>query len=209
MISHANTDHYNALPAVVRRGWLGEVCLNAYFGRGSDAERAGVKTLMTLLAEEGVRVRRLQAGQQLRLDGRTDVEVLWPPAGRGGLSVNDTSLVLRITCDGRSVLLTGDLSEVGQAELAARGPQVRADVLVMPHHGGWEGQLPAFVAAVAPQAVIVSSDREPEAPLSGGPAAEAFYRTLTHRYRYYSTPANGWIRVRFGTGGVEVETMRP
>ena len=81
-------------------------------------------------------------------------------------------------------------------------------MLVPPHHGGWEPTLPAFVAAVAPKTILVSAAREPVAPLSAGPPAKAFYTRLAVEYDYYSTLRNGWIQIRFGRNGVEVETMR-
>jgi len=208
-ISHANADHYNALPALLRRGWVEKVYLNEYFGRDANAPGAeGVAELMGMFREGHVETVRLRPGQRLRLDDRTEVEVLWPPPGRADLSVNDTSLVLRVTCDGRRVLVTGDLDETGQASLAAAPERIRSHVLVLPHHGGWEETLPAFVEAVAPEVVLISSAREPAAPLSGGPEAAAFYERLPVERRCYSTPRHGWIRLRFGRGGLRVRTMR-
>ena len=73
------------------------------------------------LKANGAKVTRLAAGQQVALDDRTEVEVLWPPAGRNDLSANESSLVLRISCDGVSVLLPGDVETTGQGALAAAG----------------------------------------------------------------------------------------
>ncbi len=36
----------------------------------------------------------------------------------------------------------------------------------------------------------------------------AFYAKLAREYEYYSTGRNGWICVRFGTGGTRVTKMR-
>lgn len=210
-ISHANADHYNALPALLKRGWLGKVYLNEYFGRGRDADTPGEKAvaeLMEMFRRRGVEAVRLRLGQTIRLDEGTQVEVLWPPGGRRELSVNDTSLVLRITCGGRRVLVTGDVGEVAQAALAATPERVRSDVLLLPHHGGWEEALPDFVRAVGPEIVLVSSAREPTAPLRGGPRAASFYGRLPAEYRYCSTPRDGWVQVRLGRRGVRVRTMR-
>jgi len=210
MISHANTDHYNAIPALIRRGGFDSVYLNDYFGRvAGEAGSAAAERFLELLAEGHAAPIRLRPGQTVRLDDRTVVEVLWPPPGRSDLTVNDTSLVLRIVCDGRSVILPGDLDEVGQAALAGQGEQVRADVLILPHHGGWEKTLPAFVDAVGPSVILVSNGRELTAPARGGEAAERFYGRLRSGYRFHSTRRNGWIHVRLGKAGVGVEVMRP
>lgn len=273
-VSHANTDHYNALPALLHRGWLNAVWLNDYFGQeaadlgNGDRHRPGEKRagsepvpisdpdadddppaggppaavrgapvprkaapanakrastagspaplpagsavgeLMVAIHEAGLIPLRLRAGAKLRLDDRTTVEVLWPPAGRPGLSANDTSLVLRLTCDGQRVLLPGDVDRQGESTLAAACPLLAADVLVLPHHGAWRDTLPAFVNAVGPKLVLASTAREPSAPQSGGQAARLFYQRLTGDYEFHSTLRDGWIQVRFGRGGYQVRTMR-
>jgi len=212
-VSHANTDHYNALMGFLKEASLDRVYLNDYFGRGPYRNQPQpIPEEMQLLGEligRDVELLRLRAGVKLSLDSRTAVEVLWPPADRRtDLTVNDTSLVLRITCDGQSVLLTGDLDELGQSVLAAAGSTIAADVLVMPHHGGWEKSLPEFLRAVGPSVVLVSNSFEPRCPVRGGDEAAALYGRMRTAYRYYSTPRNGWIQVRFGAGRFDVKTMR-
>ena len=209
-ISHANSDHYSAMPAVMNRHRPGAVYVNEYFGRAGTRKtvpRAETEILDELTAGAD-RVIRLapRPGQKIQLDDRTSVEVLWPPPGRADLNVNDTSLVLRITCDGKTVLLVGDVDTVAQAELAGAG--LGADVLVMPHHGSWRQTLPAFVAAVDPDVVIVSSASNPAAHRGGSPDRRAFFTRLKRSTRYRSTAQSGWIRVQFGAGGIDVQTMR-
>jgi len=215
-ISHANSDHYNAIPALVESGGAGEVYLNDYFGLPGDqgcgpsdpASGPGVLDIMARLAGSGARVRRLTAGDTIGLDERTKVEVAWPPPGRGDMEANDRSLVLRVRCDGRSVLLPGDISDEAQAALTAQPEKIRADVLVLPHHGHWRETLPAFVAAVDPEVVIASSRVAPAGTLKGGQASLEFYESLPRRYRYYVTALDGYIRVNFGRGEITEKTMR-
>lgn len=208
-ISHPNTDHFNAVPQVVRHHRLRRVHVNEWFGAptAGGLDVAGDDShMLAALRAAGVRVERLVAGQRVTLDERTSVEVLWPAAGREGLSANESSLVLRITCNGASVLLPGDIETIGQQALAASGT-VRADVLMLPHHGSWWSRLEEFVQAVAPRIVLASSDREPYGPPAQEEPAEFFAR-LRRGYRFYSTPHNGWVQVRFGGGPIEVRTMR-
>jgi competence protein ComEC len=164
--------------------------------------------MLDLMQREKVDIRRLRAGDRLTLDERTAVEVLWPPPNRTDLTANDTSLVLRVSCDGKTVLLPGDLSEVGMQELLKTPEKLKADALIIPHHGGWEKQLPAFVQAVAPKIVLVSNSRDPHGPTTAGPKTRDFYKLLHKDYQYYSTARNGWIQLRFASGRLEVETMR-
>jgi len=212
-ISHANADHFNALPGLVKAGGLRRVYLNDYFAAGprsASFDEAASAELMRLMQDSGVQIVRLRGGASVRLDSRTAVEVLWPPADRRqDLSTNNTSLVLRITCDDLSVVLAGDLDELGQRGAAQAANGIAADALVLPHHGGWEDSLPAFFDAVRPRLVLVSASKDPDA--SGvDPANDRsrFYGRMYSSCRYCSTCRDGWVRLSFGRGRLDVTTMR-
>jgi len=211
-VSHANTDHFNALGGLIDAGRLERIYLNDYFGSaqpGLSAEETAETEFMRSLTDAAVEVVRLRAGEVVVLDDRTVVEVVWPPPERrDDLTVNDTSLVLRITCDAQSVLLTGDLDETGQRALAGAPQAVAADVLVLPHHGGWEPSLPEFFDAVDPDVVLVSNARALGGASEDEPRRAGFYGRMRTTRRYYSTRRNGWIRLRFGRGRIDVKSMR-
>ena len=83
-------------------------------------------------------------------------EVIGPPPG---LSVNDASLVLRLSFAGRAVLFPGDLEADGEGELvgrAALGQAVAADVLKVPHHGSRTSSSGELIAAVHPALAVIS-----------------------------------------------------
>ncbi len=210
-VSHANTDHFNALSIPAVEGRIGRVYFNDYFALEAPSpslEESAPARFVERLMVGDAEIFRLRAGKTISLDERTTVEVLWPPARqRDDLSVNDTSLVLRIICDGRRILLPGDLDEVGQRALTATPQAIAADVLVLPHHGGWDRTLPEFVRAVDPQVVIASCRRDPTAS-PGDDRRGEFFKNLRRNTRYYSTARNGWIRVDLSRAKIDVETMR-
>ncbi|MBL7221479.1 MAG: hypothetical protein ISS69_15315, partial [Phycisphaerae bacterium] len=153
---------------------------------------------------------RLRSGSKVQLDGDTLVEVLWPPAAQApDLTVNDTSLVLRVTCGGKRILFPGDLSREGQRRLLADGADLSADILILPHHGAWTKSLPEFFGAVSPDVVLLSAPRglvnryhEP------APARKQFINKLHRHKQYYATPRHGWIHLTFSKEGtIRAETM--
>jgi competence protein ComEC len=214
-VSHANSDHYNALPPLLCRGDVRTLYLNEYFGRGGTEERPEgpeIAQFLGLAEGAGAKIVRLTPGASVWLDDRTSVEILWPPPGRSDLAAdaNDTSLVLRVHCDGRTALVTGDIGAAAQRELTAE-MNIAADVLVLPHHGSWEKTLPDFVEAVDPIVIVVSAGSEPRAPMDESRAAgqrRRFLQRLWTAHRYYSTAHNGWCRIRFGRDGLDVQTAR-
>ncbi len=211
-ISHANTDHFNALAAMLKRDGIDTVYLNEYFGKDRNGEPPprSEAQFMNLLKARAASIVRLSSGdgRKISLDSRTEVEVIWPPANRNDLSANERSLVLKITCDGRSILIPGDADEIAQAHLAKMGDIVKADVLILPHHGSWRNTLEEFVTAVDPEIVLVSGVRDPAARKTLPPAARKFYADLKAHRNYRSTARNGWIRIKLNPDGPTIHSMR-
>jgi competence protein ComEC len=102
-------------------------------------------------------VTRCVAGQSWTWDG-VRFDVLQPPPERyamAGVKTNDLSCVLRIVTSRGAILLTGDMEALSEAALIAKdATSLRADILVVPHHGSRTSSTPAFVAAVAPTIAI-------------------------------------------------------
>jgi competence protein ComEC len=72
---------------------------------------------------------------------------------------NALSCVLRVQdAAGRVALLAGDIEAAQEAALVERaGAQLRADILLVPHHGSRTSSSAAFVAAVAPRFAVVQA----------------------------------------------------
>ena len=96
---------------------------------------------------------RCVAGQRWEWDGVV-FEMLQPaPASYEDpdLKANARSCTLRISAQGRAVLLAGDIEAAQEAALVSGGAdKLRADVLLAPHHGSGTSSSPAFLAAVQP-----------------------------------------------------------
>jgi competence protein ComEC len=66
--------------------------------------------------------------------------------------------VLRVEAAGRVLLLTGDIDADAELALLAADPApLRADVVLVPHHGSRSSSSPRFVRAVAPRYALVSA----------------------------------------------------
>ena len=82
------------------------------------------------------------------------------------LTPNAMSAVIRIwSGDVPRVLVAGDIDQVGLESLSANNPDIRADVLVFPHHGGRPGRsdpdafAEALTKAVEAKLVVFSIGR--------------------------------------------------
>lgn len=155
-VSHANLDHYNGIPSVAGVVPCGEVVTNHYFARDASPGSL-VSRWRRLVADTGAVLTSLDPGDRSWNYGGVSFEWLWPPADDGLiLDTNDTSTVLRLSYAGHSVLLTGDIEDAAQDGLLERD-DLRADVLLAPHHGGVRPNSQAFYRGVGATTVIRSS----------------------------------------------------
>lgn len=80
------------------------------------------------------------------------------PASDEEASGNDGSCVLAITNTGGTILLTGDIGRAVEARLVEKyGEALRADVLVVPHHGSDTSSSDIFLAATRPHYALFSA----------------------------------------------------
>ncbi|TKJ36345.1 MAG: DNA internalization-related competence protein ComEC/Rec2 [Planctomycetes bacterium B3_Pla] len=158
VISHNDTDHINGIPEIVKHCKVDNVYANdAFFSR---TDRWGtVKFLEECLDEQGFKIKRLEGN--LRSGGAT-IETLWPDRdvqASDGLSDNDTSLVSLVEFAGVRILLCSDIEEFAQRELLGLHPDLKADIVVVPHHGSAKTLDAGFLEKLNADVLICSSDR--------------------------------------------------
>lgn len=157
VLSHPDLDHYSGLAGLAQAMPIGEVCVTNTFLAG----RTGlVKQLLEDLRQLHVPVRPVAAGQTLTNLAPLNVQVIWPPADfhRSTKSDNDTSIVLSLESAGQRILLAGDIDKYAQRQLTATSPgSIRADLLVLPHHGRTTTLDMGFVLAAGPQVLVAST----------------------------------------------------
>lgn len=150
VISHADTDHFNAVPGLLERFAVGEVVVSESF-LASPAPAA--RDLLQRVHERRIPVRRVGAGDEIACDSMCRVRVLHQDAAAAG--DNGTSLVLAVEAAGRRALLPGDLEGAALGQFVAADPDA-CDLLLAPHHGSATSLPPDIAAATQPGWVVVS-----------------------------------------------------
>lgn len=198
-LSHPNLDHFSGLPSVLEEVETGPIVVNEYFERRSPP-RSPSRHLLDILAKREHPIDVLDSMTDRWELGGVVFELL-SPRGRYDetLSTNDTSTVLRLSYEGHSILLTGDLEERTQRALSQRG-DIRADVLLLPHHGGVRPSSKAFLEAVGADAVVRSSGQPMEETFNG-------LQEVVGVTALYNTADVGAVRVVIDSDGVHISSM--
>lgn len=181
VITHADADHLGGLIALLgeTRFSIGRVVLNSDGAKNTETWRSLVYELDARERMGGLTFDvSLVEGDEPFQAGRMRAEVVAPrrglaAIGPGGLTesgrpirTNTISAVVRIVVEGRPIaLIASDLDDVGLDQLLDTGHDLRAPVLMYPHHGGRSGAASEqeFAArlldAVQPETVLFSISR--------------------------------------------------
>jgi competence protein ComEC len=118
---------------------------------------------------------------------------------------NDSSLVLRADIGGVRLLLAGDLQESGQAAAVAAVADLKADVLLVPHHGSAH-QSDAFLQAADERLALISVGANND---YGHPAATTLARLARFGGEVHRTDRVGSIAVSGSPSSLIVTEQRP
>jgi len=158
IVSHGDLDHRGGIPHVVERVDIGEVWIP--FGAREAPEFSAI---LAAARSRGIPVSERGLGSRVRIADEMTLTGLWPPRSGPKRSRNSRSLVLRVDVVGSAaarpmrLLIPGDIEADAEGELLARGADLRADVLLLAHHGSRTSSSRAFLDAVGAQIAIASA----------------------------------------------------
>jgi competence protein ComEC len=202
VISHADADHFNAIPGLLERFSIGAVYVSPVMFRRMPA---AVKELRDSIERRGVPLREIYANQQLAAGEDTKVEIMHPTSKGVYGSDNANSILLLIKYAGRRVLLTGDLESPGLDDVLAEEP-LDADVVLAPHHGSPRSNPGRFADWCMPKHVVISGSK----PLGDEAVIESVKDSFRLRgAEVYHTAEDGCVRVEIDDRGIAIQTTRP
>jgi competence protein ComEC len=159
IISHNDVDHINGIPEIAEHCEVSGVYANdAFF---SKTDRWGTaRFLEESLSKKGLEIQRL--GKELSLSSKVKIKILWPTKRmlqNEELGDNDKSVVSLIEFAGTKILLCSDIEKFAQRELLRLNPNLKADVVVVPHHGLSRTLSPDFLKKLDAKILICSCSR--------------------------------------------------
>ncbi len=193
MITHLDNDHAGGAAAVASV-------------LPTDMLLSSLPTTHRVMGHVPYRVPCLR-GQSWEWDG-VRFEVLHPgtAAYESGARPNAMSCVLRITAGAQSVLLTGDIEAREEAALIREGmAALRADVLLVPHHGSRTSSTAAFLDAVSPRYALIGAGYRNR---FGHPRADVVARYESRGIALLRTDTLGALRIKLAPQTIDTSTFR-
>lgn len=180
-LTHSHQDHIGGLESILKRFRVGIVFIPGCYG----AQMTGVRAICD---KYNVRCVGLTTGDRLKADGY-EILVL-NPYDVDNLSLNDTSIVLKLSYGNNSLLYCGDIEMPGEISVLGSGYDLKADILKVPHHGAAGSAYKEFFEAVSPKMAIISCGVN----YFGHPSEEIL--DLLKSYETFRTDKNGAIIIK-------------
>ena len=195
VLSHADSDHYNALPELLERFSVGTVYVSPVM---FDQPNASIRFLREAIERAKTPIRVIACGDRLSGGPGCWLEVLHPPPHGLPSTSNANSIVLSVEYGGRRVFLPADLQSPGLDDVLAERP-LHCDMLLVPHHGS-KTSMPAELSAWStPDWSVFSADHRYDTS-----AVEAIY---AKHGRVLHTADTGAVMARVDEKGLRVETF--
>lgn len=195
-LSHQDAEHIGDLKELLQQFPVNRV----YFPLGMENNPTFRKRIRTV--KQCCTWRPVQAGAITAIAGGR-FQVLHPTqAGRGE---NDDSLVLYGQINRRRWLFTGDLSAAVEEKLIQKRP-LPVDYLKAGHHGSQTATAVAFLEALQPKRVLISSGRHNR---YGHPHEAVLQRLRQRQIPYFNTAKVGMIRWQARTDHWTVQLKEP
>lgn len=207
VLTHPHADHYNGLAPIIEHFQPEVLWLN-----GETPEDPVYRQLLEIAQANGVEIRTPMADGVLYSNGENVLECIGTRhLGEKEMSekdtnrdVNNRSLVLRLSSGGYSFLFPGDVERQREELLIQDGADLKAQVLLAPHHGHRSSGSEKFLAAVAPDYIIVSSGRTGRTKNYGNDSGSEGIPTAPAPKIY--TAQSGTVTFTMKTDGTKVST---
>lgn len=195
-LTHADLDHTNGLSYLASKG-SGILVKRVILNPAAETDAHYAKLMAALRENPETELCFMGAG-----DVYGNFHCLWPSREALPEEVNEQSLILLFTANGKRCLFTGDAGQPSEAKLlewlaapeqaAERAALTDIDLLKVGHHGSRGASSDTFLALLSPDCALISCGRGNS---YGHPHAEAVERLRRHAGQLHSTAEEGALAV--------------
>ena len=181
--THPHADHIGGMAEVIKAFDIGTI----YMPKAVSTSKTYVKTG--------------KAGVSVLQDENLTIDMLAPNQDKYS-SLNNYSIVLKITYGNTSFLYTGDAEELSEKEITG---DVKADVLKVGHHGSDSSSSDEFLKRVNPKYAIISVGKDNS---YDHPSSSTIHKLEKYTNYIYRTDLNGTITVTSDGENIDVKVEK-
>lgn len=181
--THPHEDHIGGMAAV-----LDAFQTDALYLPAKTAITPSYEAILDAAERTGTSVQVPIPGQSLSLDAQASLTFLAPDPDAVFESINNYSIIARLSADDLRVLFTGDAEAEAEQALLDSGADIACDVLKVGHHGSDTSSTDAFLDAAAPKIAVISCGKYNE---YGHPHPETLGRLQAHGAAIHITADTG------------------
>ena len=205
IISHADSDHIGGLFTIIENIKIDKILI----GIQPQISEQYVE-LLEISKDKNIKLVELKAGDRLNLEKEIYLEVLWPKENDfiELNTLNNNSLVFKISYKKFSILFTGDIEEIAEKEMLKLYENnknlLNASILKVSHHGSKTSTCLEFLNCVNPKIVLIGVGKNNN---FGHPSKSVINRLKDNNVQIYRTDYNGEINIIFSKNRITVNTM--
>jgi competence protein ComEC len=160
VLSHPHPDHMNGLVSILKKFEVSDV-----WESGLDTDLPGHDEFSVQIRERTIRHRLVSADDAPIMLGDTTISVLHPRRGfdarerQAYAAENNRSLVMRIKSEDGTFLFTGDIGTGAERDILENVPEMKTDLIKVPHHGSKSSSSEDFVSQTHPEVAIMTVGR--------------------------------------------------
>ncbi|MDW7728404.1 MAG: DNA internalization-related competence protein ComEC/Rec2 [Bacillota bacterium] len=153
IVTHPHEDHFGGFIPLIEEMPVGHMLLSPVKGDSLYYDH-----LLDFTRFAGISVDEVHAGHAWACRCGVLLEVIAPPADliRGtGSDLNNNSLVIMLIYKDIRMLFTGDIQDAAVRHLIGSKVNIKANLLLVPHHGGYFESAPEFIEEVKPEFAVI------------------------------------------------------
>ncbi len=201
ILSHPDYDHISGMARIIQEYDVKRVVMPE-INKKYLSDSTALDELRYAVEYKNIPVKKVKAGDKLSLKD-IKCEVLSPDKEYG--DSNEDSAVVKLSCKGKSLLFTGDISSVVEKDMISAKRDLRADILKVSHHGSAGATSEEFLKAVKPSFSVVSVSKYNSYNL---PSLEAMTRLYSQGGEIFRTDEMGSITFHIRNGEISVESEK-
>lgn len=199
ILTHNHSDHIGYSDEILNYYQVSQVWMN-----GLDADSDVYLRVLEAVEASGAEYKEPKAGDQAQV-GPFAIEVLYPTADLDSSDQNRHSIATRISANGMSIVQTGDAYKADEETMLEKASDVKANVLIVGHHGSNTSSSKEWVQAVNPDVAVYSAGANNS---YGHPHGETLTSYEKLGIPLYGTDVNGSMHIysdEYGTFRYEVD----